>query len=69
MYPQRIVLVLLLFSLNINDLCTAIDSNVTMIQYADALQVFTSNKDDKIAKTIQESNKVSGHKTEHCTTF
>ena len=45
----------LLFNLYVNDLCTANDTDVTMIQYADHCLILASNKDKKIAKKSMES--------------
>ena len=53
---QGIVLEPLLFNLYVNDLCTAIDTDVTMIQCADDCLVFASNKDEKVAKKSLVSN-------------
>ena len=46
----------LLFNLYVKYLCTGIDSNVTMIRYADDCLVFAFNVDEKLGKHCLESN-------------
>ena len=43
--PHGTVLGTLLFNLYLNNLCTAIDSNVKKIHHADYCLIFASNKD------------------------